>query len=62
MQRVVNEILVGEGIIEVITAEKEFMIDRMEVKPTDFRGPRCILEEMAKDTGVSGLGTWKNLP
>ena len=52
MQRVVNKILVGERIIEVMTAEKEFMIDRMEVKPTDFRGPRCILEEMAKDKCV----------
>ena len=46
---------VGERIIEVITAEKEFMIDRMEVKPTDFRGPRRILEEMAKDPSILGL-------
>ena len=87
----VNEILVGNRAIEVVTSGKEFMIERMEGKSTDFRGPRCVLdgeeaarvskwmdhanywqtspwdwcdllEEMAKDPCVSGLGTWKNLP
>ena len=82
----VNEILVGNRAIEVVTSGKEFMIERMEGKSTDFRGPRCVidgnevtgvgkwmdhanywhtspwdwvdlLEEMAKDPCVSGVGT-----
>ena len=39
-----NEILVGNRAIEVVTSQKEFMIERMEGKLTDFRGPRCVLD------------------
>ena len=41
----VNEIIVGESIIEVETAGKEFMIERMEGKPTNLRGPKCVLDK-----------------
>ena len=52
----VNETIVGDRVIEVRTAGKEFMIERMEGKPTDFRGPRCLLDG---DEAVR-VGKWKD--
>ena len=51
-----NETIIGDMVIEVRTAGKEFMIERMEGKPTDFRGPRCLLDG---DEAVS-VGKWKD--
>ena len=61
----VNEVLVGERVIEVVTAGKEFRLRRMEGKPTDFRGPRCVLdgdEATRKERWKDDANYWQTRP